>query len=69
MTAREQARAAACTCSDPECDRYGGADAASDIWEPLLQAMVNAFEPPGVLFRFNKDMHEAITKAHEALGR
>lgn len=70
-TAREQAREAASfvNLGDVlEVDVRLLADAASDVWEPLLFQMVKAFEPLGHTTGFNAIEWKAIKAAKEALG-
>lgn len=73
-TAREQAREAArqrALHSDSFVADYmaEGADAASDVWEPIVRDLVDAFDPLGHTTGFDAKEWAAMNRAKEALGR
>lgn len=65
MNAREQAREAAKEVFDPFRDSLDnawlGADAASDVWEPIVRDLMGALEA------WNPNSY-ALARAKEALG-
>lgn len=75
MRARDQARHDACkvcrTAPSSICPRIPAADAASDVWEPIVQSLVFALE--NIRDRGFEDDHwpttnHAINIGREALG-